>query len=236
VASLDFEESSADTDNPLDALRGGQRASYELQQGGALPHGCRLEQTPGVASQYIFTVDACEGPYAPATIPFWIKIFDEFPARDGVSIRCTRRIFHPNIDQDTGLVKIQQDLFAAELRFKDLLAALRQLVLNPTDSPVANHDAAMLLQTNAEDFRRVVRTSLGGGEYRGVRFDRVLDFSKKSTNSGYPSDLNQIRAPQMSDQTKLALMKIEVMQVQYKAYADDVMRRNTEESQTLERR
>lgn len=237
VASLDLEEVSCEvpreSDNPFDSLCGGQRASYELQQIGTLPHGCRIERSPGAAAQFFFSVDASEGPYVPATFTFWIKIFDEFPATDGVSIRSTKRIFHPNIDQDSGHFKVPQESgMQSSCRLKDILIAIRRSVLAPTDSPAVNADAAMLLQTDPDEFRRIVRSTLGGGEYRGVQFDKVLDFGKKRTNAGDSSEGRQ--RPEMSDEMKVELMKLDVLQAQFKALADNMIKENCLECRDLE--
>lgn len=238
LASLDNLEESAsevprDSDNPFDMLEGGQRASYELQQCGSLPHGCRIEKAAGVSAQYFFSVDAAEGPYAPATLTFWIKIFDEFPALDGISIRATKRIFHPNIDQETGRLKVPQLAGSeASCRLKDILTAIRRLVLTPTDSPAVNGDAAMLLQTDPTEFRRTVRSMLGGGEYRGTRFDRVLDFGGKNCASAKGAE-SEKRHP-MSDQLKVDLMKLDVLQAKLKGMADDMIKQNTQECCDLE--
>lgn len=236
VASVDFDEPVAEalpeSENPFDSLRGGQRASYELQQCGSLPHGCRIERTPGVSAQFFFSVDAAEGPYAPATLTFWIKIFNEFPALDGISIRSTKRIFHPHIHPDTGLLKLQREGCDAESRLKDILCAIRQAVLRPTDSPAVNADAAMLLQTDPEEFRRTVRSTLAGGEYSGARFDKVLDFSKKRGNADDSSEKRSQQ--QMSDQMKVQLMQLDVMQAKFKAFADRMITDNNLECRDLE--
>lgn len=237
VASLDLEEAypevPRDSDNPFDTLRGGQCASYELQHCGALPHGCRIEKTPGASAQYFFSVDAAEGPYAPATLIFWIKIFDEFPAPDAFSIRSTKRIFHPNVDQDSGHLRLQRDSgVQSSYHLKDLLVAIRRAVLSPMDSPAVNADAAMLLQTDPDEFRRAVRSTLGGGEYRGTRFDKVLDFSKKGVGADGASQARP--RPDMSDEMKVELMKLDVLQAQCKAFADNLIKENTLEYQHLE--
>jgi ubiquitin-conjugating enzyme E2 M len=247
MASLDLEESTAgsttevpqdaESGNPFDTLLGGVRASYELQQCGSLPHGCRIEQATGVSAQYFFTVDASEGPYAPASLTFWIKIFDEFPAFDGVSIRATKKIFHPNIDQESGRLKVPQletGRSESVCHMKDLLVAIRRLVMSPTDSPAVNQDAAMLLQTDREEFRRVVRNTLGGGGYRGASFDRVLDFGKKGASAKAKKDDPGEKQRQMSDKMRVELMQLDVMQAKLKALADDMITQNNVECCNLE--
>lgn len=238
IASADFEESPGEpqappeSDNPFDSLRGGQRASYELQQCGSLPHGCRIERTPGVPAQFFFSVDAAEGPYAPATLTFWIKVFNEFPAVDGISIRSTKRVFHPHVQPDTGHFQLQRECCGAESRLKDILVAIRRSVLSPTDSPAANADAAILLQTDPEGFRRVVRNTLAGGEYRGSRFDKVLEFAKERGSAEGSSEKQ--RGRQMSDQMKVQVMQLDVMQAQFKAFADKMITENNTECRELE--
>jgi len=229
-------EALAESDNPFDTLQGAQRASYEMQNC-ALPHGCRAERTPGSSGQLFFTVDATSGPYTPATLMFWIKIFDEFPAPGGLSVRCTKRIFHPNIEIETGNLRLPQNSHeqpgARERHLRDLFTTIREQVLTPSDSPAANADAAMLLQTDRDEFRRVVRSTLAGGEYRGVQFDRVLDFSKKRAGEKEQKKDEQ-RPSTMSDHFKVEMMKLEVMRDQFKAQANDMIALNNRECRALQ--
>merc|ERR1712151_921627 len=180
------------------------------------------------------------GPYTPSSLVFWIKIFDEFPAPGGFSVRCTQKIFHPSVDPDTRHLDIQECHLAAvtaELsssrlcgltamgegvgnavgRVIALIGAIRRLMLHPEDSPASNSDVAMLLQTDPDEFRRTVRLTLTGGEYRGMRFDRVLGVSKGS--SGAKLDVGEtqpLQQRELSDQARMELMNLEIMRDKFK--------------------
>merc|ERR1712232_1279694 len=85
----------------------GERAHWELQQF-ATPKGCQVEACPASPKQLFLSLEVGEGPYMPATLVFWIKIFDDYPAEGSFSIRCTKRIFHPSVDQSTGHIDLQE--------------------------------------------------------------------------------------------------------------------------------
>lgn len=235
-------EGMAESDNPFDTLEGAQRASYELQNC-TLPNGCRAERTPGAAGQIFFAVDATSGPYTPATLNFWIKIFDDFPAAGSFSVRCTKRVFHPNIDLETGTFRVPEDSCGGhqpafrDRRLRDLFTSIRDQVISPADSPAANADAAMLLQTDRDEFRRVVRSTLGGGDYRGVQFDRVLDFTKKRASgkeSTARSDDVQRPSSTLPDHLKVEMMRLEVMRDQFKGQANEMIQQINREIRSLE--
>merc|ERR1712039_164549 len=97
---------------------------------------------------FFFSIDVADGPYTPATLTFWIKIFDEFPEPMSYSMRCTQRIFHPNIDPATGRIEIVEDfLDEGSNRLRSLLAALHRLIITPSQvCVVKNVQAGTLLQ------------------------------------------------------------------------------------------
>lgn len=233
-------------DDPFDALRGAPRAHYELSNI-ALPQGCRIESSPGSRAQFFFTVDVGEGPYTPATLTFWIKIFDEFPAEGSFSVRSTKRIFHPSVDPETRHVGIPQvDLEGGDAcrQLGALLVAIRRRVCSPTDAPAMNAEAAMLLQTDPEEFRRTVRLTLGGGEHRGVQFDRVLGSTKtptkgKARDSAQPSPPLAVQRSCSSstvaaDELQVEMMKLEVLGDQVKASVNAMIQENTMQCRNLE--
>lgn len=217
-------------DDPLDSLQGAVRAHRDMQQL-KLPFGCRIETSPGCGAQFFFVIDVADGPYTPATLSFWIKIFDEFPEPGSCSIRCTQRIFHPNVDPSTGRIELPEDRFDENgNRLRSLLTALHQMILAPSASPVVkNTDAAKLLQTNPNEFRRTVRLTLGGGEFGGTRFEKILGKAGVAAVKGAAA----ARAP-LSDATKVELMKIEVMKDQFKDQMSSWQLRNESEVTGLE--
>mmetsp|Transcript_67309 Transcript_67309/g.217313 ORF Transcript_67309/g.217313 Transcript_67309/m.217313 type:complete len:437 (-) Transcript_67309:85-1395(-) len=207
------------SDDPLDTLSGAPRAAHELRQC-RLPHGCRIEESACSSAQLFLTIDVAEGPYTPATLTFWIKIFDEFPEPGSVSVRCTQRIFHPSVEASTSRVAVPDDCFNGGLKpLNALFACIRQLVLTPADaSAAANPDAAALLRKNPEEFRRTVRFTLLGGEHRGVQYERVLNTAKEAERPASSSSLPAAppREP-LSGSVKVDIMKLEVMRDQVKS-------------------
>ena len=51
---------------------------------------------------------------------------------------------------------------------------LQFLFLEPNASDPLNKEAAEDLRTNRENFKRNVRTAMGGGSVRGVLYERVM--------------------------------------------------------------
>lgn len=213
-------------------LRGAMRAHYELSKG-SLPQGCRIESTPGVSTQFLFEVDVGEGPYTATTLAFWIKVFDDFPARESFSIRSSRRIFHPQVDPETRRVDLTEEDFAdgQDGRFHAVLRALRGLARAPRDAPAANTEAAMLLQTDPDEFRRTVRLTLGGGNHRGVQYDRVLTVSKAGGRVVTPTTQKRT---EKSEQVALGMMQLEVMKDQFKSQANTFLEKNSADLRDLE--
>eukprot|EP00931_Biecheleriopsis_adriatica_P119383 TRINITY_DN94610_c0_g1_i1.p1 TRINITY_DN94610_c0_g1~~TRINITY_DN94610_c0_g1_i1.p1 ORF type:complete len:455 (+),score=83.70 TRINITY_DN94610_c0_g1_i1:62-1426(+) len=227
LATVEVEDSAADAgseENALRSLRGAQLAHHEIANI-RLPHGCRIETSGASFAQLFFTMDVSEGPYTPATLTFWVKIFSEYPVAGSFSIRSTKRIFHPNIDAQSGAVSIPgydvSDVAeASEVHLSTLLQALAQLVKVPTESPAVNEEAASLLQTDPDEFRRTVRLCLNGGDHCGVRYDRLLNIGKVPKT---PQD-RDMRA--MPEDLRLSLMKLEVMKEEFKATASAYIANN----------
>lgn len=221
-------------------LRGAHRAQYELQRC-RLPPGCRIENLSGSPGQFFFVIDVAEGPYTPATMTFWIKVFDDFPAPDSLSIRSTKRIFHPSIDPATGHVGIPWSRSGSAgdaVHIQSVLCAVRRLASTPEDAPAINVDAAMLLQTDLDEFRRAVRTTLSGGDYGGFKFDSLLNPS-----GGLGGKHSHVRASTpssteggsrgVSDELKLGLMQLELMKDKFKQQATDWQQQNSDELRSL---
>jgi len=241
ATSVDWDESGMDavpeghmissTEDPWDSLRGAQRAHHEINQL-RLPHGCRIEISHGSSAQFFLILDVAEGPYTPASLKFWVKVFSEYPAPGSFSVRCTQRIFHPSVDASTSSVDIRGGGYAegGAVQLSGLIGAIIQLVKTPADSPAINAEAAMLLQTDPDEFRRTVRNTLNGSEHGGVRFDRVLSSSK--VGSTKPAAAQPPRA--MSENLQLELMKLEAMKDQFKAESFAFEQLNTDMLRELE--
>ncbi|CAE7543272.1 RCE2 [Symbiodinium natans] len=86
-------------------------------------------------AQLFYTIDVAEGPYTPATLTFWVKVFQEYPLPGSISVRCTKRIFHPSIDPRTGATALpgydaEVGDVTQEVRLASLLASLTQMAVD----------------------------------------------------------------------------------------------------------
>lgn len=221
TASVANGEDYADAnEDPFEQLQGAVRVHQEIAQL-RLPHGCRLETSQASFAQLFFSMDVAEGPFTPASLVFWVKIFAEYPLPGSVSIRATKRIFHPSIDAQTGAVAFPGEE-APKVKLASMLTSLVRMVKSP--QPVAeprNADASSLLSTDPAEFRRAVRLALSGGEVLDVKYDRVLGLKAESQRVG-------AEAPRraLSEQMRLDLMQLEVMKEDFKATAASYMECN----------
>lgn len=219
-------------EDPWDTLRGPQRAHHELQQW-SLPPNTHIESSPGSSAQFFYTVDVAEGPFTPASLTFWIKVFEDFPADGSCGVRCTKRIFHPSVDPSSCKWHFHGD--DGGVGFPALLLAIRKSVCTPESSP-ANAVASTLLQTDPDEFRRVVRTTLNGGEHGGVRYDRTLVLGRSSSSMGGESKIPGKPSTPLHQQEflKVEMMKIEVLRDELKSKVDVMQHENSVECRGLE--
>mmetsp|Transcript_131380 Transcript_131380/g.420502 ORF Transcript_131380/g.420502 Transcript_131380/m.420502 type:complete len:469 (-) Transcript_131380:70-1476(-) len=214
-----------------------QQRVYNELQNCKLPHGCRVEGMFGASAQFFFVMDVTEGPYTPATLTFWVKIFDDFPTEGSFSVRSSKRFFHPGIDPMNSRVEIPLERLTVNggTSIRALLLAIRELVVAPSDALAVNGDAAMLLQTDPDEFRRTVRLTLNGGDYGGAKFDRVLNPNKPGgTLSSIGSSTSAAVADKpLADQTKVDLMQLEVMKDDFKKQASEWQQQNLREIHDL---
>lgn len=215
TASVGNPEDCGDTadvsnEDPLEHLEGAMRVHQEISQL-RLPHGCRLEISQASFAQLFFTMDLGEGPFAPASLVFWVKIFAEYPLPGSVSIRSTKRIFHPSIDAQTGAVAVPGEESTSKVNLGMMLLALVQMVKKPqVPMEPRNPEAATLLSDDPAEFRRAVRLALSGGEVLNLCYDRVLN------PKAAPATVKPVA---MSEKMRLDLMNIEVMKGDFKATA-----------------
>jgi len=219
-------------EDPWDTLRGPQRAHHELQQW-SLPPNTHIESSPGSSAQFFYTVDVAEGPFTPASLTFWIKVFEDFPAEGSCRVRCTKRIFHPSVDPSSCQWRFHGN--DGGVGFPALLLAIRKSVCAPECSP-ANAVASTLLQTDPEEFRRVVRTTLNGGEHGGVRYDRTLVLGRSSSSMTGESKIPGKPSTPLHQQEflKVEMMKIEVLRDELKSKVDVMQHENSVECRGLE--
>jgi len=225
-------------------LSGAPRAAYELQNL-KLPLGCQIERSPCASGQFFASFNIAEGPYTPATLVFWVKVFDEFPAPGSFSVRCTQRIFHPSIDSATGRVVLPDDCLdtgdassPGSGPLAVLLALIRRMMLcPPSNAPAGNVDAAMLLQTDPDEFRRKVRFTLGGGDCGGVQYERILQAGKAAVAKVKTAEPLQVQSPRQlarAKELKLSVMELEVLKDQFKSQAENMRLANCRLLEDLE--
>lgn len=235
----DFEEA-----DPSDMYTGAQRVHHELQTQGTLPHGIRVETSAATMSQFFFSMDVAEGPYMPTTFDFWVKIFDDFPSRDSFRVRCMKRVFHPNVHTDSGRIDVPLDLadWRGSGAMRALLCAVRQLFVAPADvracgvTPPANADAAALLKTDPDDFRRTVRLTLAGGEYRGTRYDALHAAPARASKGAKAALSATAPLPRGStpDSVTVEVMRLEVLKEQYKEQISFWQNQNSVDASNVE--
>jgi len=229
--------------DPYETLTGAPRAAYELQHL-KLPLGCQIERSPCASGQFFASYNIAEGPYTPATLTFWLKVFDEFPAPGSFSVRCTQRIFHPSIDSATGRVVLPDDCLDSGDAASSgggplsiLLTLIRRMMLSPPSNALTgNVDAAMLLQTDPDEFRRKVRFTLGGGDCGGVQYDRVLQAGKTAAAKAKTAEPLQVPTPKETACTKqlqLSVMELEVLKDKFKSQAENMRLANCQEIEEL---
>lgn len=226
---------SAVVGDAFEDLRGAQRAHWELQRF-SLPHGCRIERTDCSAAQFFFTMDVVEGPYMPATLVFWIKVFEEFPNPGSFSVRSTKRIFHPNVDPELGTLVLDHFNPAGDANtMRAILLAIRTLVCTPAESPALNRDAVKLLQSDTDEFRRVVRSTLSGLEHRGTEYEQLLNVGKHPGKKAPLAKGKAAAAPPRSAATSHAF-KVDMMDLETMADHMKVMTQHWQDLNTLELR
>lgn len=227
TASVGNPEDCGDAnEDPLEHLQGAIRVHQELAQL-RLPHGCRLETSQASGAQLFFSMDVAEGPFAPASLVFWVKIFSDYPLQGSVSIRSTKRIFHPSVDAQTGAVALGTgEECGAKVNLGSMLTALAQMVKvpQPAAEPL-NSEASSLLSDDPAEFRRAVRLALSGGEVLNVGYDRVLNLKVAAAASVKPAVL--------SEKMRLDLMNIEVLKGDFKATAAAYSEHNQVEMRRL---
>lgn len=230
--------------DPSETLTGAPRVAYELQYL-KLPLGCQIERSPCASAQFFASFNITEGPYTPTTLTFWVKVFDEFPAPGSFSVRSTQRIFHPSIDPTTGRVVLPDECLESGDASSPgggplgiLLTLIRRMMLSPpSNAPAGNVDAAMLLQTDPDEFRRKVRFTLGGGDCGGVQYDRVLQAGKTSVAKAKTAELLQVQSPRQmarAKELKLSVMELEVLKDQFKSEAENMRLANCRLIESLE--
>jgi ubiquitin-conjugating enzyme E2 M len=126
-----------------------------------------------------------EGPYARATVPFRVFIPQTYPFVPP-KVRCTTRIFHPNIEAPTksstsGTTSLGVCLnilrldWSPALGIRAILLGLLNILLEPTAEEPLEGGPAFLLESDPALFSSVVKSTLSGGIFDGIQYDTLLN-------------------------------------------------------------
>ncbi|KAF2458501.1 putative NEDD8 conjugating enzyme [Lineolata rhizophorae] len=123
---------------------------------------------------FTLTIEPDEGFYKGGTFNFNFSINQNFP-HDPPKVKCTQKIYHPNIDMEGNVcLNILREDWKPVLNLNAVIVGLQFLFLEPNASDPLNKEAAEVLKSNRETFKRNVRTSMAGGHFLGENFHRVL--------------------------------------------------------------
>ncbi|CAD8116685.1 unnamed protein product [Paramecium sonneborni] len=112
--------------------------------------------------------------WASGTIAFTVNISLEYPMVPP-KVLCKKKIFHPNIDLEGKVcLNILREDWRPVSSLKDVIFGLMGLftqLTNPTDP--LNKEAAELMLKDKAQFAQVVKSTMKGGSYNNVLFDKI---------------------------------------------------------------
>ncbi|RYO78646.1 hypothetical protein DL766_000053 [Monosporascus sp. MC13-8B] len=123
---------------------------------------------------FVLEIKPDEGCYHGGRFTFTFNLSQNYP-HEPPKVRCQQKIYHPNIDLEGKVcLNILREDWKPVLNLNAVIVGLQFLFLEPNASDPLNKEAAEDLRSSRENFRRNVRTAMGGGAIRGVAYDRVL--------------------------------------------------------------
>ncbi|EJD04198.1 uncharacterized protein FOMMEDRAFT_121777 [Fomitiporia mediterranea MF3/22] len=122
---------------------------------------------------FTLTIRPDEGMYQGGVYVFRFKILETYP-HDVPTVKCTQKIYHPNIDLDGNIcLNILREDWKPVLNLNSIFVGLQYLFLEPNADDPLNKDAAEVLRRDREQFVRNVKYSITGGTIDGVTYDDV---------------------------------------------------------------
>ncbi|KAK6332541.1 NEDD8-conjugating protein ubc12 [Orbilia blumenaviensis] len=122
---------------------------------------------------FTLTIEPDEGMYKGGSFNFDFTINQNFP-HEPPKVLCKQKIYHPNIDLEGKVcLNILREDWKPVLNLNAVIVGLQYLFLEPNASDPLNKEAAEDLKTNRDNFKRNVRSSMGGGYVKNIQYDKV---------------------------------------------------------------
>ncbi|EGX50521.1 NEDD8-conjugating protein ubc12 [Orbilia oligospora] len=122
---------------------------------------------------FTLTIEPDEGMYKGGAFNFDFTINQNFP-HEPPKVLCKQKIYHPNIDLEGKVcLNILREDWKPVLNLNAVIVGLQYLFLEPNASDPLNKEAAEDLKTNRDNFKRNVRSSMGGGYVKNISYDKV---------------------------------------------------------------
>lgn len=140
-----------------------------------LPRTVKIDfPDPSNLFQFNIAIRPADGYYKSGTFRFTVDIGENFPI-DPPRIKCTQKIYHPNIDLEGNVcLNILREDWSPVLSLNSVLLGLNFLFLEPNPNDPLNKDAANVLVKNLPAFTRNVRLAMKGQYVDGEQYDKVL--------------------------------------------------------------
>jgi ubiquitin-conjugating enzyme E2 M len=115
-----------------------------------------------------------EGYYKGGAFQFIFHVKPTYP-HEAPKIKCTQRIYHPNIDLEGNVcLNILREDWNPVLDLNAILYGLQYLFLEPNPEDPLNKEAAETLKRSVDEFRNAVYQTVRGGSYIGISYDNVV--------------------------------------------------------------
>lgn len=131
-------------------------------------------------------ITAIEGPYSKGVFNFRIMFKHTYPFTPP-RVKCTQRIFHPNIDINGNVcLNILRLDWSPVLSLTTILLGLLQLFLEPSSDEPLNQGltyipiyhsslaAGELLRDDLYEYNRIVKKTMFGGTHLNIHYDKVI--------------------------------------------------------------
>ncbi|KAG2756451.1 hypothetical protein P692DRAFT_20765895 [Suillus brevipes Sb2] len=123
---------------------------------------------------FVLTITPDEGMYKGGAFSFSFTINTNYP-HEPPKVKCMQTIYHPNVDLEGNVcLNILREDWKPVLNLNSVMVGLQYLFLEPNADDPLNKEAAEELRKNREQFLYNVKTSMRGGNIKGVTYNKVL--------------------------------------------------------------